>query len=559
MNKRKQCSNTIRRMALGVCAVLLACLWLAGHAVAEGKQYGWVNQNQVRFRRQADSTDVWAMLDKGWRVEIMGTKKADGVAYYFVVSGTPKNPTREYWGYIAQSCVNLEASSAAAAPTAAPAAAQPAPAASAGNGVLGYIQFVERNVNLRKGPSTGSEALGRFDKDEVIAYYGTAESHGRTWYLVQKNGQQGYVLGTCVQLAGSGTAAPGATPAPDAAATPSGNADYIQTTKDKVWIRKAPSTEAHTKGQAALGTVLHTTGTVAENGARWYLVEVEGTVCYIMAKYCQPVTEAEYKAYQAAHTPAPVTAAPAKADQSNLAATTKERVILRAAGEADGTELTVLNSAGKVCTLLGGTNVSDGYTWYQVQVKGMTGWIRGDLLRVLSKAEAAAYEKSAAAGVALNKPELADWNTSDIQRVFYKGCVATLTDVKTGISFKIKRWSGGQHADVEPLTAADTAAMCKVYGVSKSQEIEEKNLYQRRAVLITVGGRTFAASMFGFAHNYPEGDTIANNEFKGQFCIHFVNSKIHKSQKVDQDHQNAIQYAYKNAETMLGKYGYTFQ
>jgi hypothetical protein len=64
---------------------------------------------------------------------------------------------------------------------------------------------------------------------------------------------------------------------------------------------------------------------------------------------------------------------------------------------------------------------------------------------------------------------------------------------------------------------------------------------------VTIGGRTFAASLYGVPHNYPAGDTIPDNDFSGQFCVHFVNSKIHSSGKVDAEHQAAIQYAYDHA------------
>ena len=154
---------------------------------------------------------------------------------------------------------------------------------------------------------------------------------------------------------------------------------------------------------------------------------------------------------------------------------------------------------------------------------------------------------------------MSDWTSGDIQRVWAKGETAVVTDVYTGISFVARRWSGYLHADVEPLTAKDTAAMCKIYGVSTAQEIEDRTnelqTWRRRPLWVTIDGRTFAASMYGVPHNYPAGDTIADNAYNGQFCIHFVNSKVHKSEKVDVDsaangyfgHQSAIKYAYKHA------------
>ena len=44
-----------------------------------------------------------------------------------------------------------------------------------------------------------------------------------------------------------------------------------------------------------------------------------------------------------------------------------------------------------------------------------------------------------------------------------------------------------------------------------------------------------------------DGDTIANNNYDGQLCIHFTNSKNHDSNKVDSYHTEAIEYAWLNA------------
>ena len=84
-------------------------LWTAA-AFAASHQYGKVNANSVRFRKEAEKTDSWAMLDKGWPVEILDTKTVSGVKYYRVVCGTPNHPDREYWGYIQQKYVTKTSS-----------------------------------------------------------------------------------------------------------------------------------------------------------------------------------------------------------------------------------------------------------------------------------------------------------------------------------------------------------------------------------------------------------------------------------------------------------------
>ena len=143
--------------------------------------------------------------------------------------------------------------------------------------------------------------------------------------------------------------------------------------------------------------------------------------------------------------------------------------------------------------------------------------------------------------------EKIDWFTGGIQELWPRGSNFKVYDVNTGIVFWAHRWSGGLHADIEPLTKADTARICKMYGVSKSSDITEKKNWQRRPCLVTIGTRTFACSLFGVPHNYPDGDTISDNDFRGQMCLHFTNSKTHDSKKVDSGHQEAIDYAWLNA------------
>ena len=143
--------------------------------------------------------------------------------------------------------------------------------------------------------------------------------------------------------------------------------------------------------------------------------------------------------------------------------------------------------------------------------------------------------------------EKIDWYTGGINEMWPRGANYKVYDVRTGIVWWAHRWAGGRHVDAEPLTAADTARLCKCYGVNNSTEIASKNLYQRRPLLVTIGTRTFACSLYGVPHNYPDGDTISTNDFKGQVCIHFTNSRTHDSNKVDSGHEEAIEYAWEHA------------
>ncbi len=128
---------------------------------------------------------------------------------------------------------------------------------------------------------------------------------------------------------------------------------------------------------------------------------------------------------------------------------------------------------------------------------------------------------------------LTPWTKMD--DIFYKGCVATVTDVKTGISWQEKRFGGWFHADCEPLTKQDSANMKKAYGGSWS--------WDRRAVWVTIDGVSYAASINGMPHL---GYTIKDNNFPGHHCIHFYKSKVHETSRECPRHQAAVQYAYKS-------------
>ena len=125
-----------------------------------------------------------------------------------------------------------------------------------------------------------------------------------------------------------------------------------------------------------------------------------------------------------------------------------------------------------------------------------------------------------------------DWWTSGIQKIFDRGTVAQITDVETGISWWEKRTGGINHADCQPLTAADTAALKAVYRGSWT--------WERRAIFVTIDGVNYAASMNGMPHG---GQSITDNDFVGHHCIHFTNSRCHYNDKVDSAHQKAIKKA----------------
>lgn len=128
--------------------------------------------------------------------------------------------------------------------------------------------------------------------------------------------------------------------------------------------------------------------------------------------------------------------------------------------------------------------------------------------------------------------EKLNWTDADT-KAFPRGTDATVIDVQTGYTFKIRRTGGTLHADVEPLTPLDTATLYKAAGNTFT--------WARHPIWVIVGNCRLAASMNCMPHGY---DSIAGNDMKGQFCIHFVGSKTHGTLRVDPDHQKAIEVAY---------------
>ena len=162
---------------------------------------------------------------------------------------------------------------------------------------------------------------------------------------------------------------------------------------------------------------------------------------------------------------------------------------------------------------------------------------------------------TAAASQSKDGIELLDWWTG-ASKVFKIGSTATVTDTKTGKTFKIIRTYGTNHADVEAYSAKDSQTI---------KDIWDGWSWDRRSVIVEVNGRRLAASMAAMPHagvdsqpantyvsqrsgGFARGmnlDKIKNNSMSGHMDVHFLNSKTHGSNKVDPKHQAAVKQAAK--------------
>lgn len=125
--------------------------------------------------------------------------------------------------------------------------------------------------------------------------------------------------------------------------------------------------------------------------------------------------------------------------------------------------------------------------------------------------------------------ELLEWEKAS--QVLAIGKVAKVTDVYTGESFYIKRFSGANHADVEPLTKNDTRIMNQIWGGPT---------WNTRPIIVEVDGRRLAAAM----HNMPHDvQTITDNDYNGHTCIHFLGSTKHNNGQAWPEMQRDVQIA----------------
>lgn len=113
-----------------------------------------------------------------------------------------------------------------------------------------------------------------------------------------------------------------------------------------------------------------------------------------------------------------------------------------------------------------------------------------------------------------------------------KGARFTVTDVRTGKSFRARRFGGWYHADCEPCTAYDAQIMKSLEGYS----------WNRRPIWVTYNGKTVAASMHTMPHM---ADPTPGDGFDGHFCIHLLNSKVHETSAKCPRHQACVNEAYR--------------
>ena len=118
--------------------------------------------------------------------------------------------------------------------------------------------------------------------------------------------------------------------------------------------------------------------------------------------------------------------------------------------------------------------------------------------------------------------------------VLKKGKYGYIYDIETGIVVHIKRTGGTGHADCEPASRSDTAKLKKISGGKFTSEAHPVILY--------AGGRFVTCGISTKPHGKQ---TICNNGYDGQFCLHMAGSLEHGEEGVNEAQQKAVALAYK--------------
>ncbi|MBR3764666.1 MAG: SH3 domain-containing protein [Clostridia bacterium] len=426
----------------------------------------------------------------------------------------------------------------------------PAPTPAMSKFVITVLDY----VNLRASASRDAAAPFKVRTGTVMAFTGTKTVGTSLWYRVVYQGTEVWVLGTCVEVMTSAeydawlSQNPGAAPDTDA------SIGYIVTIKGGVNIRSTAGGSTILT-QVSRGTVMpYYAGPTAVGSYSWYAVRtesgVEGYIRSDMVRVCDENGDAIVTV-----TPTPAPGGSTGSNPGSPQEATYTTLRLGSSGTAVYNLVQELKNQGfytGAVTSSYTTAVQQAVIAFQ-SAKGLTidGIAGSQTQHALYGTVPPGTANTSDLTFTFYPVEKIDWFTGGIQQLWAKGANYKVYDVRTGIVWWAHRWSGGFHADIEPLTAADTARLCQIYGVDDAQDIWDDNLWQRRPCLVTIGTRTFACSLMGMPHN-PDGDTIPNNNMTGQICMHFTNSKGHESGKVDTYHTKAIQEAYDWAKARYG-------
>ena len=397
-----------------------------------------------------------------------------------------------------------------------------------------YGQITKDNVNLRSAASTTSAAKTTLEKGDRVRITATRTVSGVKWYYVSvvEGGYtfKGYIRSDMMKTI---------TEAEYNAAGGDSSGNYgdmetlgmIKVTGDNVALRYSPSKDAEKVGSADKGDVFYYIDTVAG----WFQTK---SGYWITSEYATVLKDDEVDDYESTGSSSSTTYQLYSTGSTVLFIQTALDKLDYYSGELSGHYGPKTEAAVKAFQKDHGLN-NDGVVGAKTLEK-----LTEEYYKEIGGSTTGTYHPTI-----YNISWPTHYNTTFKSLGLVRGCeTATLTDIATGLTFKIYVQSTNKnHADVEPLTAGDTATMCRAYGVSTSADIP----WTRRAMVLSVGGKQFVCSIYGEEHGQ---DDKPNNNYTGQFCVHFKDSNINSgdggSVSSSQNHQATIASAVTTLEKM---------
>ena len=120
--------------------------------------------------------------------------------------------------------------------------------------------------------------------------------------------------------------------------------------------------------------------------------------------------------------------------------------------------------------------------------------------------------------------ELGDWASISAAFPVSTAAPVTVTDCVTGKTFNMVRTGGTNLAEVETATSTDYAVFKECFGGKPS--------WEKRAVVVTINGAKYAASLFG---NPGGSDSVAENGMDGHTTLYFYGSTTDVSGFADKE------------------------
>lgn len=393
-----------------------------------------------------------------------------------------------------------------------------------------YGRISKDNVNLRSSYSTTSAAKASLDEGDKCRITKKYTVGSEVWYYITvsdgKYTHTGYVRSDMIELISADEYGSGAD---DSASGDTETLGMIRVTGNNVALRTGPGTSYDKAGTAGTGDVFYYIDT--EDG--WFRTR---TGYWISRDYAKVMTSDEVDDYVGSDSSSGSSSGVYKYGSTG-SDVLYIQTALKKLGYYSGS---LTGHYGNKTTQA----VMDFQRDHGLSADGVVGAktmakIREEYNDALNGSSGGSSSGSSSS-VSLNST-IYDLSWDDYKRAYVRaglsrGNTFKLTDLKTGKTFKVYVQSAGYHADVEPATAADTATMCSIYGVSSANKIS----YNRRAMVATIGSYQFVCSMYGEAHG---SEVITNNNYDGQFCVHFRDCKTSGTQVVREENQTPIDQA----------------